>query len=58
MTTSTKKYLTGKDVFADYIPDYEKQSSNCENKLRDSEADAKETASRLLKTFKAKVSPE
>lgn len=58
MTTSTKKYLSGKDVFAEYIPEYEKQSNNRESKRRDSQAEAKETASRLLKTFKAKVSPE
>ena len=57
MPTATKKFLNGRDVFTEYIPDYEKQIQKQDEKRRDPAADAKETASRLLKSFRSKVSP-
>lgn len=55
MASTTKRFQTGREVFSEFIPDYDKQISRRESKRRDSAEDAHETAQRLLAKFKSKV---
>ena len=56
MTKKTRRFRSGREVFAEYIPDYAKQREQLEgSSRRNPTQDAHETVERLLSTFKSKV---
>ena len=57
MKTKIKTFQNSRDVFAEYIPGYEKQLKSRDEQLRDPEFDASETVARLMTNFKNSVAP-
>ena len=56
MATKTKRFLSGHDVFAEYIPDYERIDESESTTFATPKDDADDTVKRLLDDFKSKIS--